>query len=122
MHHLLLFFLFPRWPCTSQKARGPFRREPAPSGDRLGLGSLPAPRLREGHRDLLRVRGGHGAQLCQSPWGWIGAKRSLDELQLRDLRTEACARLLKAWSAAALPCFRAAQLFPRLHVTISLLQ
>lgn len=122
-HHLLLLCLFPRWPCTSQKARGAFPQERAPSGDGLGLSLLPAPWLREGHRDLLwDVRGGHGAQLCQAPWAWTRAKRSLDELKLRDLRTEACARLLKAWSAATLLCFRAAQLCPRLQVTISLLQ
>lgn len=67
MHHLLLLCLFPRWPCTSQEARGAFPQERAPSGAGLGLSLLPAPRLHKGHRDLLRdVRGGHGAQLCQS--------------------------------------------------------
>lgn len=36
MHHLLLLCLFPRWPCTSQKARGAFPQERAPSGDGAG--------------------------------------------------------------------------------------
>lgn len=91
MHHLPLLCLFPSGPCTSQKARGAFPQERAPSGDGLGLCLLPAPRPREGHRDLLRdVRGGHGAQLCRSPWARTRAKRSLGELKLRAMDRSVC--------------------------------
>lgn len=70
MHHLLLLCLFPRWPCTSQKARGAFPQERAPSGAGLGLSLLPAPRLHEGHRDLLRdVRGGQRGTALPIPLG-----------------------------------------------------